>query len=87
MPYCRKRKLFNNPNEPTEARTHYTQHLEGDLRMLKAKCLKVLFADEEQDGIIDCRYRCGITATIKNRELRDRTARSIDAEHLFAPVG
>ena len=54
---------------------------------VQAKCLEVLLADKEQSRVIDGGYRSGITAAIEDRQLRDRTARSIDTEHLFAPAG
>jgi hypothetical protein len=54
--------------------------------MGNAQCLEVLFADEEQCGVIDGSYRRGVISTVKARQLRHRASRPINAEHLLAPT-
>ena len=55
--------------------------------MGKAQCVKVLFADEQQCGVVDCRRRCRIASAVKDRQLRHRATRPVYAEHMLASTG
>jgi hypothetical protein len=82
-----KGEFLDDSNQAPETRSHYPQDLECNLGMRQAEGLKVLFADEQQSRIVNRRDRRRIVPAIEHGELGDGTARSINAEHLFAAVG
>ena len=77
-------KLFNNPDQSSQASTHNTQDLQRDLGMGQAKQLKILFADEEKCGIVYRSHRGRVVTSIEDGQLCDGTAWPIDAEYLLA---
>src|SRR5208283_2937312 len=56
-------------------------------RMLQAKRLKVMLADEKQAAVADCLRRRGIIAAIENRQFGDRATGAIDRQYLLASSG
>lgn len=77
-------KLLDNSHQTPQTRAHDTQDFECDLGMSQTQRLEVLFADEEQSGIIDGRHRRRIIPSIKHRQFRDGTPGPIYAEHVLA---
>jgi len=55
--------------------------------MGQTQCLKILLADKEQLGLVNCRYRRRIVPAIADWKFGDRTARTINTEYLFASIG
>ena len=55
--------------------------------MGKTQCVEVLFAHEEQSGVVDCCHRRRIVSAIKDWQLCHRASRSVNAEHLLAAPG
>ena len=84
MTHGGKRKLFDDPNQPPQARAHHAEHLESDVGMRQTESLEILLPDKEQRGVIHRGSRGRVVAAIENRHFGDRTAGAIDAEHLLA---
>src|SRR5215470_5113235 len=55
--------------------------------MRQAESLKVLLADKEKGGLIHCIHGSGVVAAVEHGQLRHRTARAFDAEHLLSAAG
>ena len=70
----RKGEFFYDSHESAKAGADDAQNLKRNVRVRKAKRLKVLLADKEQRGIIDGRDRSRIIAPIKYREFRNGTS-------------
>ena len=79
VPHGSERKLFDDFYQAPQARSHNAKHFERHLRMREAERLKILFADEEQQGAVDRGSRCRIVSAIEDRYLGDRTARPVDS--------
>src|SRR5512141_531832 len=84
MSHCSERELFDDSDQPAQARTHHAQYLQRDLGMSEAERVKVLLAYKEEGGIVDCGDRGRVIASIEDWKLCDRTARPINAEYLLA---
>jgi len=48
-----KRELLDDPDQPPQTRANHAQHLQSDPRVLEAKRLEILLADEKKRRIID----------------------------------
>ena len=79
-------KFLDDSDQAAEASSDDAQNLQADLRVGETEGLEILFADEEQSGVVDGGDRCGIVAAIEDREFSDRTARAVDIEDLLASV-
>src|SRR5215467_10591917 len=49
--------------------------------------MKVLFADEVNPGLIECRGRRRIRSTIEQRQFSDGTTRAFDGQDLLPAIG
>ncbi len=84
VPHGGEGKLFDDGNQLPQARTHYLQYLESHLRVFEAEGLEVSLADKQQRELAPRGHRGRISATVKYRQLRDRTTRALDGQDLLA---
>src|SRR3974390_3039348 len=87
MPHGGERKLLDDSDQPPQPASNHPQHFQWNFWMLQAKRAELLLTDEEQRRRGDGLSRGGITPAIEDRYLSDRTARSVDGEHLLAASG
>src|SRR5579884_2252431 len=80
-----KGKLLDDADEAAQSRADNRDHLERHVRMLATEILKVLPRDEQDFRVFQSRGRSRIVPSVKNRQLRERTARSFHGQELFAP--
>src|ERR1017187_5978051 len=83
MPNGCEREFLDDSHQPSQPSTDHAQHLECNLRMSQAECLKVLFTDKQKCSVVDGGHRGRVVASIEDRELCDGAAWPIDTENLF----
>ena len=59
-------ELLDDPYQPSQPSTDHTQHLERNLRMSQAECLKVLLTDEQKCSVVNGGHRGRVVASIEN---------------------
>ena len=84
LSHRRERQLLNDTDQAAQPCSHHSNYFQRHIRVLAAKILKVLARDEEKLRVFRRRSRRRIAAAVKHRNLRKRTARPLDGQHLFS---
>ena len=62
------------------------KHLKRDLRMYQAERMKILFADEINPGILDCRGGSRIISAIEKRQFGNGAAWAFNCQNLLTAI-
>ncbi|HYK38940.1 MAG TPA: hypothetical protein VEU98_02880, partial [Candidatus Eremiobacteraceae bacterium] len=79
-----ERKFFDNSNKAAQAGTHDCDNLQRNVRVFLAEILKVFSRYENDFSVLQSGCRCRIATSIKNGQLRERTAGAFHGQDLFA---